>query len=173
MLPSDHFVRMYNELFKMLEEKGHGCLQRYWMEISTLQESIIKPYLEHDALQGLYDYFEKIRVEENCDAVMTLTNDYFEFNMRKCPSLTKVTDNDAGAFELYCDHCAGWLEPLMRKNGLYYVADMISRTEPRCHSRIYTDERKAEEFRRQVKLLAEPYGKQGGACPQQNREAVP
>ena len=32
MLPSDHFVRMYNELFKMLEEKGHDALQAYWLQ---------------------------------------------------------------------------------------------------------------------------------------------
>ena len=36
MLPSDHFVRFYNELFKMLEERGHKELQAYWLEISRL-----------------------------------------------------------------------------------------------------------------------------------------
>jgi len=68
MLPSDHFVRMYNELFKMLEVKGHDHLQRYWLDVSKLQETILWPYIARDGLKGMYDYWERIRIEENCDA---------------------------------------------------------------------------------------------------------
>ena len=68
MLPSDHFVLFYNELFKMLEEKSHQDLQEYWMEISGLQKTINGPFIEKDGLKGMYDYWEHIRIEENCQA---------------------------------------------------------------------------------------------------------
>jgi len=157
MIPSDHFVRMYNELFKMLEEKGHDHLQNYWRRIAILQDSILGPYIEKDGLKGMYDYWEHIRIEENCDADLELTEDYFEFRMNKCPSLSKVLDNDAGAFELYCDHCAGWVKPVVENHGYHYACDIISRTEPVCVMRIYIDRSGAEEYEKTLTLPAEPY----------------
>ena len=158
MLPSDHFVRMYNELFKMLEEMGHERLQQYWQEISRLQRSILGPHIEKDGLRGMYEYWEHIRIEENCEAELAVTDDYFEFKMLKCPSLSKILDNDAGACALYCDHCAGWVEPVMRHYGYTLVYDMISRTEPRCVMRVYRDAQRAREFASRVRLPARPYG---------------
>lgn len=157
MLPSDHFVRLYNELFKMLEERGHKELQNYWKEIGELQDTIIGPYIRKDGLKGMYDYWEHIRQEENCDAELTLTDDYFEFKMNKCPSLSKIMDNDAGPFELYCDHCAGWEKPVMDKYSYHLAVDIISRTQPQCVTRIYKDKQKAEDFKKQAKLPANPY----------------
>lgn len=158
MIPSDHFVRMYNELFKMLEERGHSHLQEYWRNVSESQDMLIGPYIQKDGLKGMYDYWEKIRIEENCDAGLSLTDDYFEFVMNKCPSLSKAIDNDAGVCDLYCDHCAGWVEPIMEKYGFHYVCDMISRSEPKCMFRVYRDTAKADEFRKKIKLPLEPYG---------------
>lgn len=157
MLPSDHFVRMYNEFFKMLEAKGIDHLRAYWMEISRLQDSILGPYIDRAGLAGMYEYWEHIRIEENCDATLSLTDTYFEFRMHACPSLGKVMDNDAGACALYCDHCAGWIEPLMERRGYYTVYDIISRTEPRCVLRIYRNREEAMEYARQVRLRARPY----------------
>ena len=36
MIPSDHFVRFYNEVFKFLDE--HNALDPYYREISRHQE---------------------------------------------------------------------------------------------------------------------------------------
>jgi hypothetical protein len=157
MIPSDHFVRMYNELFKMLEEQGHEHLQKYWMRIAGLQTTILGPFIEKDGLKGMYDYWEHIRIEENCDADLVLTEDYFEFKMNKCPSLGKVLDNDAGAFELYCDHCAGWVQPVISQHGFYYVSDIISRTEPHCSMRVYKDKKLSDAYEKTITLPAKPY----------------
>ncbi len=37
MIPSDHFVRFYNEVFKALAERGHDHLEAYWRELGRLQ----------------------------------------------------------------------------------------------------------------------------------------
>ena len=38
MIPSDHFTRFYNEVFKFLEGQGEEHLKEYWLEISKNQE---------------------------------------------------------------------------------------------------------------------------------------
>lgn len=88
---------------------------------------------------------------------LKVTDDYFELIMLTCPSLSKAMDNDAGVCPLYCDHCAGWVEPVMKTHGYHYVADMISRTEPRCAMRVYKDPVKAKAYAEQATLLAQPY----------------
>ena len=150
-------MMMYNELFRMLEERSHGDLQDYWLEISRLQEGILGPYIDDAGLAGMQEYWSRIIEEENCEAETTLTDKYFEFRMVRCPSLSKNLDNDAGAFRLYCDHCAGWIEPVMARRGYHLVYDMISRSEPRCVMRVYRDKTKAEEYERTAALLARPF----------------
>ena len=108
-------------------------------------------------LQGCYDYWQRILKEENCEGDLKLTDDYFEFRMNRCPSLSKVLDNDASPCYLYCDHCMGWIEPVLEAAGLYAVMDMKSRTEPRCIFRVYSDRDKAEAWARTVTLRSEPY----------------
>ena len=168
MLPSDHFVRMYNELFKMLEERGHRELQSYWLEISRLQKSLLGPYVERAGFQGMYDYWDRIRIEENCEMDLDVGPDYFRLRMLKCPSLSKNLDNDAGLFSLYCDHCAGWIKPVLERYGYIVVYDMISRTEPHCEMWVFDDEEKAAAQAATAKLLANPYP-DGRPAPEDRR----
>ncbi len=157
MIPSDHFVRYYNEVFKALYELGREHLVAYWRELGRLQSIELAERFREGGLQACYDYCQRIHEEENCEAEITLTEDYLESRMIRCPSLSKVLDNDAEPFELYCDHCMGWVQPVMEAAGLYAVLDMQSRTEPHCMSRIYVDKGKAEEFERQAVLPSHPY----------------
>ncbi len=157
MIPSDHFVRYYSEVFKALDEKGHQHLVGYWRELGRLQAAELADDFRTGGLQAAYDYWQRIMNEENCQGELTLTEDYFEFRMNCCPSLSKVLDNDAAPCEFYCDHCMGWVEPVMQAAGLYAAMDMKSRTKPHCVFRIYRDAAKAGEFERQATLLSHPY----------------
>ena len=157
MIPSDHFVRYYNEVFKELYALGREHLVNYWRELGREQAGKLGGDFRRGGLRACYDYWKIIEREENCEAELSLTDDYFEFRMKKCPSLTKVFDNDAGPFELYCDHCMGWIQPVMEYAGLYAVMNMVSRRKPECVFRVYIDEDKAEEFASEAKLLSRPY----------------
>ena len=143
MIPSDHFVRFYNEVFKFLEAKGNGELEKYWLEISRHQEQHCLELFKTKGIQGMYEYWEHIRIEENCDMELILHEDHLELRMNKCPSLSKVLDNDAKPFEKYCDHCAGWIGPLLKKAGYFMVYYMIDRNLPQCREYIYADIEKA------------------------------
>ena len=143
MLPSDHFVRFYSEVFKFLEKQGSGHLEKYWLEISHHQERHCLELFKEKGLQGMYDYWEHIRIEENCDLTLKLSDDCLHSRMNKCPSLSKVLDSDAEPSKRYCEHCAGWVGPLLLKAGYYYVTVTGEPDVPQCESWIYSDKGKA------------------------------
>jgi len=157
MIPSDHYVRFYNEGFKALRELGGEHLQDYWREIGRIKIRNYAEAFREGGLRAAYDYWQRTSETENCRGELILTDDYFEFRMDRCPSVTKILDNDAAPCELYCDHCMGWIEPLMNASGLHAVMDMESRSEPHCRFRIYKDKKKAEPFAQKAVLLARPY----------------
>lgn len=157
MIPSDHFVRFYNEVFKALEERGHEHLVAYWRELGRLQTAELADGFRAGGLRAAHAYWQRIFREENCQGHLTLTDDYLEFRMDRCPSLAKVLDNDAAPSPLYCDHCMGWIQPVMDACGLHAVLDMQSPTEPHCVFRVYTDPAKADAFERQALLPSRPY----------------
>ena len=142
----------------MLADRGQKDLKEYWLKIGELQSTIIGPLFREKGFQGMFEYWDRIRREENCDMDLIVTEDYFELKMNVCPSLSKNLDNDAGLCSRYCDHCAGWVNPVVRNSGFIPVYDVVSRTEPRCRFRAYKSEKKAREFARNAHLLFDPYG---------------
>ncbi len=134
MIPSDHFVRFYNEVFKFLDERGG--LKDFYLEISRHQELHCLELYRKLGIRGLYEYYRKIRKEENCDMDIELLDEghglmlHFKF----CQSLAKAIDNDAGVCPKYCLHCPGWTGPLDRKAGFYYVKDLGDLLKPECRT---------------------------------------
>lgn len=137
MIPSDQFVRFYNEVFKFLDAQGEDALQEYYRVISEQQEMHCLKLFKEQGLAGMKAYWNRIAVEENCDMSGVLYPDRLELVMNRCPSLGKVMDNDAGAFPRYCDHCPGWVIPLLEKAGFHCEYDLIDRAVPKCRVIIY------------------------------------
>lgn len=162
MIPSDHFVRFYNEVFKFLESRGEGDLEAYWLTISRHQERELIPLFREKGFPGMKAYWDRIAFEENCDLETKYDDRHFELSMRKCPSLTKAMDNDAGATRRYCDHCPGWIGPIMDKLGFYAVYDMKSRTVPQCRISVFACRGDAENAEREAQLPAAWPGKWEG-----------
>ena len=152
MIPSDHFVRFYNEVFKALDELGRDHLRAYWHELGRLQRKKLEQRFREGGLQACYDYWKQILEEEDCKGELTVNDDYFEFRMERCPSLSKVLDNDATPSPAYCDHCPGWVDPVVRAAGMYPANDIIARDQPRCILRVYKDKEKAAAFEHGARL---------------------
>ena len=91
----------------------------------------------------MYEYWEHIKLEENCDMINRLDEDCYSFEFFSCPSLSKAVDNDAGPCPEYCNHCPGWILPIMTKAGFYAVYNLIDRKVPRCEMFVYADKAKA------------------------------
>ena len=142
MIPSDHFVRFYNEVFKFLDEKQ--ALETYYKHISRHQEFHCLQEFRSRKLQAVYDYYVKIRKEENCGLDLILNDGELILKMTACPSLAKAMDNDAGVCRKYCLHCPGWTLPLYQKAGLFQVYDIVSPDQPQCTEWIYEEKNKAQ-----------------------------
>ncbi len=156
MLPSDHFVKFYNEIFKFLGRKGPEELDRYYARVADRQAFFTLEAFRRDGLKGMYDYWERIRIEENCDLDHDWCDEFYHAHMNKCPSLSKVLDNDAAPCRVYCDHCPGWCGRVIAQAGHYMVYDMMSRTEPVCRQYIFSDRARAEaKFAELVALRGE------------------
>ena len=116
------------------------------MSISRHQEFHCLENFKKNGLKGVYDYYLKIRKEENCQMELELSEHCLILNMTKCPSLAKALDNDAGASPKYCLHCPGWTAPLYAKAGLYQVYDLMGLDNPQCCEWIFDDKKMAQEF---------------------------
>ena len=137
MIPSDHFVRFYNEVFKFLDGQPGDALGDYYREISRHQERHVLRLFQEKGLQGMYEYWEHIRIEENCGMTLDLRDDCLVLTMQACPSLAKVIDNDAGPCRKYCDHCPGWIIPLLEKTGFTCEYNLVDRALPQCQLTIF------------------------------------
>ena len=92
MIPSDHFVRFYNEVFKFLEERGEDALENYWLTISKHQERELLPLFRAKGYAGMKEYWDRIAFEENCDLDTTADADHFEFRMLAVEYLLAARD---------------------------------------------------------------------------------
>jgi hypothetical protein len=140
MIPSDHFVRFYNEVFKFLDKQGDGALENYWKEISRHQERHCLKLFQEKGLDGAVEYWEHIKKEENCDMDITRHKDHVVIRMLKCPSLSKVLDNDAVPFKRYCDHCPAWVVPALKKAGIRCEYNIMDRKTPHCEMKIFSED---------------------------------
>ncbi len=151
MIPSDHFVRFYNEVFKFLD--ACGGLKDYYEEVSHEQARASAALFWKKGMKGVKEHFDRIYKEENCtNDSWTTDTERYEY-MSDCPSLHKVTDNDAGPCEKYCLHCPGWELPLMTRCGIYCVYDLIGLRVGDC--REYKSEKREDAEAFLQKILAE------------------
>ena len=68
---------------------------------------------------------------------LDLRDDCLVLTMHACPSLAKVTDNDADPCPKYCDHCPGWIIPLLEKTGFTCEYNLVDRAIPQCQIKIF------------------------------------
>ena len=156
MIPSDHFVYFYNEVFKYLKKQGPRELERYYQRVADRQGNFTLDQFRRNGLKGMYDYYCRIRSEENCDMDMDCRPDCLRLTMHRCPSLSKALDSDAGACPVYCDHCPGWALKVLTRAGYWEVYDMVSRSDPVCEEWIYADREKCRAKYRELAAKREP-----------------
>ena len=93
----------------IIERRGGDALDSYYARVADRQAYFTLEAFERDGLKGMYDYWERIRIEENCDMTHEYDDTCYHCHMNTCPSLSKVLDNDAEPCGRYCDHCPGWV----------------------------------------------------------------
>jgi hypothetical protein len=70
-------------------------------------------------LKALYHTWVKTGQDEHCDWTFTLDEEknVLRWDMRECPSKGFLVKNDLNADEDYCNHCMGWIIPMLEGVG--------------------------------------------------------
>lgn len=119
MLGCYDFCGHYEWTFEWLRQQGGEPLVRaYWEEAirgdsQTHAEELIVP----NGIAGMKEYWGHTLDHEVAGYAMTATDKVFRIDMHECPSKGFLIRNGLTQYRDYCDHCIGWIGPLMRDAG--------------------------------------------------------
>ena len=117
MLGCQDFCGYYDWTFAYLQKQwGPEEVHDYWVQaIAGESQSHYLQAGQADGLKGLYDTWVQTGKDEHCDWTFTLDEqrNVLRCDMRQCPSKGFLLEHDRNASEDYCDHCAGWIVPML------------------------------------------------------------
>lgn len=121
MLGCYDFCAHYDWTFDWIErEGGEADLHRYWNEaISQDSQRHAAELIEGKGLDGMMDYWGHTLNEEAPDGGFStrIEDGRFLLEMTDCPSRGFLLRNGVEFSKDYCDHCIGWIGPVMEKAG--------------------------------------------------------
>lgn len=121
MLGTYDFCGHYEWTFDWMErEGGHGLLRDYWNEaINHDSQRHTRALIIGGGFAGMSKYWGHTLTEESPEQAFAITQspDVFRIDMHSCPSKGFLLRNGLQQHRDYCDHCMGWIGPLMREAG--------------------------------------------------------
>ncbi|MBB5036405.1 hypothetical protein [Prosthecobacter dejongeii] len=113
------FCGHYEWTFDWLQKQGgHGLVRSYWHEaIYEDSQRHATALIVGKGFEGMKEYWGHTLAEEGGDWTTTAKEDVFRIDMHACPSKGFLIRNDLQQYPDYCDHCMGWIGPLMKEAG--------------------------------------------------------
>ena len=132
MIGCHDFCGHYEWTFAWLEAQGgHGLVREYWDgAINHDSQRHARDLILSRGFEGMKEYWGHTLDHEAAGYVMTATDDVLRIDMHKCPSKGFLIHNGLAQYPDYCDHCMGWIGPLMKEAG--YVVDHEHNHGGRC-----------------------------------------
>ena len=119
MIGVQDFIRYYDWTFEYVRsEYGEEALQRYWGEAIAFNSQAHANGLIHaKGLQGMAQYWGHTLESEEAGFRTILDVDRFRIDMYDCPSKGFLISLDQEEYHDYCQHCMGWIKPIMDDAG--------------------------------------------------------
>ncbi|MBL9200602.1 MAG: hypothetical protein JNL39_08855 [Opitutaceae bacterium] len=115
------FCAHYEWTFDWLEREGGPALVRdYWQDaIYRDSQRHARELIQREGFEGMAKYWGHTLAEESPDLGFAITRgpEVFRIDMHDCPSKGFLLRNGLQSYGDYCDHCMGWVGPLMREAG--------------------------------------------------------
>lgn len=115
------FCGHYEWTFAWLErEGGHALVRSFWDEAINHDSQIhARELILKEGFAGMAKYWGHTLAEESPDHGFKITpkEGVFRVDMHDCPSKGFLLKNDLEQYRDYCDHCMGWIGPLMKEAG--------------------------------------------------------
>ena len=125
MLGCHDFCGYYDWTFGYVRKQfGTEALRDLWAQ--AIGQDSQRHYEEagcREGLVGLVKVWNRTGVDEQCDWTFTLDEEHniLRWDMRQCPSKGFLLSHDCNADEDYCDHCMGWIIPLLARIGIEVI----------------------------------------------------
>ena len=119
MLGAYDFCGHYEWTFAWLAAKGgENLLHEYWDEaIHRDSQCHASELILAKGIEGMKEYWGHSLAQEAAGYQTTVTDKVFRIDMYECPSKGFLLRNHLEQHPDYCDHCLGWIGPLMKRAG--------------------------------------------------------
>jgi hypothetical protein len=121
VLGSYDFCGYYDWTFRWLEKTGgHPLVRSFWDEaINRDSQRHARELILRDGFAGMAAYWGHTLTEESPERAFNITEDegVFRIDMHDCPSKGFLLRNGLEHYRDYCDHCMGWIGPMVREGG--------------------------------------------------------
>ena len=113
------FCGHYEWTFAWLDEQGgHELVKAYWDEAIRLgSQRHASELIVTQGIEGMKKYWGHSLEQEAAGYHDTVTDDVFRIDMHDCPSKGFLIRNGLVQYRDYCDHCMGWIGPLLKEAG--------------------------------------------------------
>lgn len=115
------FCGHYEWTFSWLERNGGDALVTdYWRDaIAFDSQTHADELISSKGFKGMLEYWGHTLEEESPEKGYTIIDggSFVRFDMHHCPSKGFLIDNALEQYRDYCDHCIGWIAPVLEKSG--------------------------------------------------------
>ncbi len=117
------FCGNYEWTFEWLRQQGgHEVVRSYWDEAIHHDSQVhASALIAAKGIEGMKEYWGPTLADEGAVYERTATDDVFRIDMHECPSKGFLIRNGLQQYPDYCDHCMGWIGPMMKQAG--FVVD--------------------------------------------------
>jgi hypothetical protein len=117
------FCGHYDWTFGWLRRSGgEPLLRQYWDEAIHRDSQLhAAKLIQEQGFKGMATYWGHTLQEEGAGYHTTAAEGVFRIDMHNCPSKGFLLRNGLSAYHDYCDHCMGWIGPMLKQAG--FVVD--------------------------------------------------
>lgn len=119
MIGAYDFCGHYEWTFQWLhDQRGEDFVLQFWEEaIGGDSQSHAARLIREKGFTGMAEYWAHTLAEEAAGYVATQGEGVFRLDIHDCPSKGFLLHNKLVQSHDYCDHCIGWIGPVMKAAG--------------------------------------------------------
>lgn len=119
MIGAHDFIGYYDWTFEYIRRLyGEDEVAKYWGEsIALNSQRHAYVLIKSKGFEGLLEYYGVTLESEQAEYRLLQGPGYLHGDMYECPSLGFLNQRGQHEYHDYCQHCMGWINPLMRELG--------------------------------------------------------
>ena len=119
MIGCAEFILVYDWTFEYLRTTyGETTVHRYWEEcISHDSQGHARALIVPNGIEGMRQYWGHTLAQEDAGYTSCSNEKILRMDMYECPSQGILRERNQANYHDYCDHCMGWIKPMMDDAG--------------------------------------------------------